>query len=68
MLGGHDYGRVAALGVLAIVVPVGIVLIVYWTVLTRFPRISLGGWLLMAGYIAITVVVTTALTPYVSAI
>jgi chromate transport protein ChrA len=63
---GRDYGRLAALGVLAIVVPVGIVLIVYWTVLTRFPRVSLGGWLLVAGYITLTAVVATALTPFVS--
>jgi hypothetical protein len=63
---GRDDGRLAAIGVLAIAVPIGIVLIVYWTVLTRFPRISPGGWLLLGGYIVIALAVPTALSPYVS--
>jgi hypothetical protein len=57
----RDYGRAAALAFLAIAVPIGIGLTMYWAVLTSFPGVTLGGWLLVYGYLLMTVAVPTAL-------
>ena len=62
----RDYGRTAAVVFLAVVVPVGICLTVYWTVVARFPEITLGGWLLVCAYLFMVVAVPTAVTPFLS--
>jgi len=62
----RDYARSAALVLLMVVVPVGIGLTLYWTIVTRFPEITLGGWLLVGGYVLTLIAVPVALTPFVS--
>jgi hypothetical protein len=62
----RDDRRAAAIAFLAVVVPVGIGLTIYWAVVTRFPAITAGGWLLVGGYLSLTVAVPTVLTPYAS--
>ena len=62
----RDYARTAAVALIAVVVPVGIGLTIYWTVLTRFPEITLGGWLLICGYLLTAAAVPAALTPLLS--
>jgi hypothetical protein len=59
-------GRAAAIVFLAVVVPVGVGLAVYWTVAARFPETTLGGWLLVYGYLLTAVAVPSALTPLLS--
>ena len=62
----RDYGLSAATAFLAVVVPVGSALIIHRTVLNAFPEITLGGWLLVCGYLLTTVAVPTAITPVLS--
>lgn len=62
----RDYGRTAAVAFVAVVVPVVIGLVVYWTVVTRFPEVSFGGWLLVCAYLLTAVAVPTVLTPFLS--
>jgi len=59
----RDYGRTAAVAFLAIVVPAGIGLTIYWTVVASFPETTLGGWLLIAAYLLTAIGVPTVLTP-----
>jgi hypothetical protein len=66
MSGQRDYGRTAAIAFLAVVVPVGIGFTVYWAVAARFPEITLGGWLLVCGYLFMVVAVPTAVTPFLT--
>jgi len=63
MVPSRDYLRTAALAFLAVVVPVGTGLIVYWTVLVSFPGITLGGWLLACTYLCTVLAVPTVVTP-----
>ncbi len=63
---GRDYVRTAAVAFVAVVVPVGIGLTIYWTVATNFPEITLGGWLVVCGYLLTVAAVPTALTPFLS--
>ena len=60
----RDSGRTAAVAFLAVVVPVGIGLTVYWTVAASFPEITPGGWLLVCAYLLMVVAVPTAVTPF----
>jgi hypothetical protein len=62
----RDYGRTAAVAFLAVVVPVGICLTVYWTVVASFPEVTLGGWLLICAYLLTVFAVPTAVTPFLS--
>ena len=62
----RDYARSAALVVLTVVVPAGIGLAIYWTVVASFPGITVGGWLLVCGYLLTVVAVPVALTPFLS--
>jgi len=62
----RDYGRTAAVALVIVVVPVGIGLCIYWTVMSSFPEITLGGWLLICGYLLTTAAVPAALTPFLS--
>jgi hypothetical protein len=43
------------------------VLVVYWTVATHFPDISILGWIAVLAYAAIAFVVPTIAAPYLSA-
>jgi hypothetical protein len=61
-----DYGRATALVGLAVVVPVGICLIVYWAIMASFPEITLRGWLVVCAYVCMAVGVPTAVTPVLS--
>jgi hypothetical protein len=58
-----DYGRTVAIAFLAIVIPAVGVLVIYRTVLRDFPEITVGGWLLVCGYLLTVVVVPTVMTP-----
>lgn len=62
----RDYGRSIALVFLTVVVPVGIGVTLYWTIVARFPEITLGGWLFVVGYLLTVVAVPLALTPFLS--
>jgi hypothetical protein len=62
----RDYGRIAAIGFIAVAVPTGIGLTIFWTVAARFPGITLGGWILLCVYLLVAAAVPTALTPLVS--
>jgi len=62
----RDYSRTTALALLAVVVPAGIGLTVYWTVAARFPEITLGGWVLIGAYLFTVLAVPTAVTPFLS--
>lgn len=62
----RDYARSAAIAFLVVIVPIGIGLIIYRKVLTAFPEITLGGWLLVCGYLLTAAAVPTAVTPVLS--
>jgi len=66
MTEGRDNARATALALLAVVVPLGIGLSVYWAVLASFPDITAGGWLLVIAYLGIALAVPTAVTPWLS--
>jgi hypothetical protein len=59
----RDYGLIAAVVLLIVVVPVGMGLTIYWSVYARFPEITLGGWLLVIAYLLTAAAAPTVLTP-----
>ena len=62
----RDYGRLAAMAFIAIVVPIGAGLAIYWTVAAAFPGITAGGWVLVLGYFLVAAVIPSVLSPLVS--
>jgi hypothetical protein len=62
----RDVVRTAAMICLAVVVAVGTAFTIYWTVSTTFPSVTVGGWLLVLGYLVTAVAVPTAITPVLS--